>query len=207
VLGDSLAAPEITLSDQSGNPVVGVEIHVFRNGGVRLVGLQSNPERSAAGPSQSLWNKRFERPQTVVLTLPGERFVYDVRTARAHGKLRRLTVQLDPYEPTILSVSTAAMPPLVISSPSRLRLGETGKVGLTVSGPARAAVHVFHVDVVDPAGTIVSHYSGNLLAPDGRAATVLPLALNDRTGRWEIRVRDLLSGQLKVATLQVVPGK
>jgi hypothetical protein len=207
VLGDSLAAPEIVLSDQSGHPVVGVEIHVFRNGGVRLVGLQSNPELSAPGPSQSLWNKRFERPQTVVLTLPGERFVYDVRTARALGKLRRLTVQLDPYEPTILSVSMAAIPPPVVSSPSRLRLGETGKVALTVSGPSRAAVHVFHVDVVDPSGTIVPHYSGNLLAPDGRAATVLPLALNDTPGRWEIRVRDLLSGQLRVATLQVAQGK
>lgn len=207
VLGESLPAPEIMLSDPSGNPVVGVEMHVFRNGGVRLVGLQSNPELSVAGPSRSLWNKRFERLQTVVLTLPGERFVYDVRAARALGKLRRLTVQVDPYEPTILSVSTAAIPPPVISSPSRLRLGETGKVGLSVSGPSRAAVHVFHVDVVDPSGTIVSHYSGNLLAPDGRAATVLPLALTDTPGRWEIRVRDLLSGQLRVATLQVAERK
>ena len=203
VLGENLAAPEIILSDQSGNPVVGVEIHVFRNGGVRLVGLQSNLEVSVAGPSPSLSNKRFERPQAVVLTLPGERYVYDVRAARALGKLRRLTVQLDPYEPTILSVSTGAMPPLVISTPSRLRLGETGQISLSVSRRSGAALHVFHVDVVDPSGNIASPYSGNIVAPNGRATVALPLALNDKVGRWEIRVTDLLSGQIKLSPLRV----
>jgi len=208
VLGESLAAPEIVLSDQSGNPVVGVEIHVFRNGGVRLVGLQSNPELSVAGPSPSLSNKRFEKPQTVVLTLPGERFVYDVRAARALGKLRRLTVQLDPYEPTILSISTGAMPSLVISTPSRLRLGDTGQISLSLSRRSGAALHVFHVDIVDPSGNVASPYSGNVVAPNGRATVALPLAFNDKVGRWEIRVKDLLSGQIKVASLQVSrPGR
>ena len=202
VLEESLAAPEIRLSDESGNPVVGVQIHVFRNGGVRLVGLQSNPELSIASPSPSLSNKRFERPRTVVLTLAGDRFVYDVRAARALGKLRRLTVQLDPYEPTILSISTGAMPSLVISTPSRLRLGDTGQISLNLSRRSGAALHVFHVDVVDPSGNVASPYSGNIVAPNGRATVALPLALNDKVGRWEIRVKDLLSGQIKVASLQ-----
>ena len=57
--------------------------------------------------------------------------------------------------------------------------------------------------VVDPSGTVVPHYSGNILAPKGRATASLPLALNDKAGKWEVRVRDLLSGQSRVSSLEV----
>jgi hypothetical protein len=66
-----------------------------------------------------------------------------------------------------------------------------------------AALHVFHLDVVDPSGTIVSQYSGNIRAPKGRATVRVPFALNDPPGTWEIRVKDLLSGQRQVSTVRV----
>jgi Beta-galactosidase len=192
VLRENLAEPEFILGDTSGDPVVGVAIHVFRNGGARIVGLVSNPA-----------NQRVDKAQAVVLTFPGGRFAYNLRTAEPLGKEKRLTVQVDPYEPTILSVSPAAMPRLIVSGPRRLRLGETGEIGLRVSGRSPAALHVFHVDVVDPSGEIASRYSGNISAPNGHAATVLPLALNDKPGKWKIRVQDLLSGQAHLSTVDV----
>ena len=66
-----------------------------------------------------------------------------------------------------------------------------------------AANHVLHVDVVNPSGQIVGYYSGNLLAPEGHAAKVLPVAVNDPPGRWEIRVRDMLTGQSKTTAFEV----
>jgi hypothetical protein len=74
---------------------------------------------------------------------------------------------------------------------------------LGLTGRSPAALHVFHVDVVDPSGTIVPHYSGNIAAPNGRATLVLPLALNDKAGMWEIRVKDLLSGHARASTIEV----
>jgi hypothetical protein len=64
-------------------------------------------------------------------------------------------------------------------------------------------VHVFHVEAEDPAGKTVPQYSGNLLAPEGQAEKLLPLAVNDSVGTWKIRVRDLLSGQTQVAAIEV----
>jgi hypothetical protein len=139
----------------------------------------------------------------VALTLPGERFVYDIRAARPMGKQTGLSVQLDPYEPTILSVSPGAMPVLTVSGPRTLRPGITGTFRLGLTGRSPAVLHVFHVDVVDPSGAIVPHYSGNIAAPNGRATLVLPLALNDKTGMWEIRVKDLLSGHVRASTIEV----
>ena len=208
ILETSLAAPEFRLTDQSGKPVVGAEIHVFRNGGVTTIALQSNPQLSLPdlGPLGSLSNKRFEVARSVVLTLPGNRFVYDVRTGRAIGEQKQLTVSLDPYEPTILSTSGAAIPSLAISGPRHLRAGESGTFALALAGSSPAAVHVFHLDIVDPSGSIVAYYSGNLTAPQGRATATLPLAVNDKPGNWEIRVKDLLSGQTHASTVAVSSG-
>jgi hypothetical protein len=36
---------------------------------------------------------------SLVLSLPGRRFVYDVRAGRAVGKQKQVRIQLDPYEP------------------------------------------------------------------------------------------------------------
>jgi hypothetical protein len=205
ILEAGLAEPEFRLTDPSGKPVVGAEIHVFGNGKVKIVALQSNPQLSLPepGPSHTISNKRFAASRRVVLTLPGERFVYDIREGRAIGRQKRLTVELDPYEPIILSTSSTAAPSIAISGPRRLRLGEIGSFALSLVRPSAAAFHVFRLEVVDPTGRVVPHYSGNVWAPNGRATTLLPLALNDKVGRWEIRVKDILSGQSRVSIVDV----
>jgi hypothetical protein len=206
ILEASLGAPEFRLTDSSGNPVVGVALHVLRNGATNILALQSNAQLSLSdvGPADASFNKRFEGPRSVVLTLPGERYVYDMRAGRGAGQRKQLTVQLDAFEPTIFNTSPTAMPTLKLSGPRHLRPGETGTFTVSVVGASPAALHVFHLDVVDPSGTIVPHYSGNILAPKGRAtAALLPLALNDKAGKWEMRVRDLLSGQTRVLITEV----
>jgi len=155
------------------------------------------------GPPESISNKRFDKPRTVLLTLPGDFYVYDVRAAKPLGKRKQVTLQLDPYEPTILSASSVAMPTIAVSAPARLGRGQSGQVGLSFSGSSPAAVHVFHVDLVDPAGNVAPHYSGNVLAPNGRVDRLLPLALNDQAGNWNIRVQDMLTGQTQSKSVEV----
>jgi len=42
-----------------------------------------------------------------------------------------------------------------------------------------------HVDCRQSLGAGGGYYSGNLLAPAGRAHKLVPLAMSDPTGRWE----------------------
>ncbi len=198
-------APAFAVTESSGEPAVGVEVHTFRNGGVHIVGLLANPQLyiEDLGPKGTISNQRFEKPRTVLLTLPGDSYVYDVRAAKSLGKRKQVTIQLDSYEPTILSISPVPLPTLAVSAPSRLGRGQDGQVGLSFSGSSPAAVHVFHVDVVDPAGKLAAHYSGNVLASKGRADRLLPLALNDQAGNWMIRVRDMLTGQTQSKSVEV----
>jgi len=197
--------PEFAVTDAAGRPVVGVETHTFRNGGVHIVALMTNPQLRVdeLGPPEFKWNDRFAKPVTVRLALPGERFVYDVRGAKAAGRLRELQVTLDPYEPAIFAIAPSAIPELELSAPARVKRGDNAELGVSFAAATPGARHVLHVDVVNPSGEIVAYYSGNLLAPEGRASKLVPMAVNDPAGRWEIRVKDLLTGKSKTSALEV----
>jgi hypothetical protein len=114
-----------------------------------------------------------------------------------------LAVELDPVEPVLLALSDRPLAPPSISGPSNIRLGSNAE--FQIRPDSSAAVDVVHLDVIDPAGNIVAHYSGNLLVPRGGVSKLLPLAFNDQPGIWSIRVRDLLGGGSNVAELQVEP--
>jgi hypothetical protein len=202
ILDGALGPAEFRLAGPAGGFAIGVEMRVFRTGTVRIVTLQSNPSFADVAPADAA-QKRFETPRTVVLNLPGERYVYDMRAGRPVGRRTQLTVLLDPYEPAIFSISPTAMSALKVSAPRLVRAGETGVFTMRLVKESPAALHVFHLDAVDPSGTIVPQYSGNIRAPKGRATARVPFALNDPPGTWEIRVKDLLSGQTQVSTVRV----
>jgi hypothetical protein len=205
LLGRAGIKPEFAVTDASGNPVTGVETHVFRNGGVRLVALLTNPELriDELGPPEFKSNDRFAKPVTVRLRLPGERFVYDVRGAKGLGRRKELSVTLEPYEPAIFTVAAEEIPLMQLAAPARVPLGGSAVVGIRFATATPAENHVLHLDVVNPSGKTVAFYSGNLVAHEGTAAKRIPLALNDPPGRWEVRVKDILSGQSKTAGFEV----
>lgn len=66
--------PAFAVADAKGNSATGIEAHTFRNGGVSIVGLLSNPQLSVdeLGPPEFKSNQRFEKPKTVHLRAPTE---------------------------------------------------------------------------------------------------------------------------------------
>jgi hypothetical protein len=196
--------PAFVVTDDAGKPVTGVETQEFRNGAVRIVGLHSNPEMrvNELGPPEFKSNARFEKPKALRLALPAEMYAYDLRAGKALGRKREVSLTLDPFEPAVFAFSLVALPDLKVAAPARLAHGTTGAVAVTLAGTP-AAEHVVHVEVVDPSGKVLPQYSGNLLAHEGRAAKSLPLAQNDAAGRWEVRVKDLLSGETRISPVDV----
>src|SRR5262249_58820214 len=160
-----LGAPECRVTDASGQPVVGVEIQAFRNGALTLLAIQSNPELDI-GSMDGASNKRFEAARSLEVTWRGERFVSSVRAAKALGKRASLSIDLDPYEPVLLTLSPQPLPRLNVTGPRQLHPGDMGVYRLSLDG-SPAAVHVVRVDVLDPAGRRVPQYSGDLAAPPG----------------------------------------
>jgi hypothetical protein len=205
LLRESGVQPPFRVTDAQGQPVQGVETQVFRNGAVTLVALLNNPDLRVdeLGPPDFRSNENFAHRQALRVSLPETSSVYDVRTAKSLGKLRELNVDLDPYEPVIYAVSAEPLPDLALSAPAKVARGETGRVRISFGTGTPAAMHVLHIEVTDPTGQTVRHYSGNLRAPRGHAVWEVPIAHNDATGTWHVRAHDLLSGQTKSAGIEV----
>lgn len=183
----------------------GLETHTFVNGGVHIVALHSNPELriDELGPPEFKSNERFAKPKQAAVQLGAPAYVYDIRAAKPLGRASKIDAAVDGYEPRIFAVSSSEIPELIVSAPVRATRGAIAEFGIRFAAATPAARHVMHVEVVDPSGSPVLHYSGNVLAAGGSARKALPLALSDKAGRWELRVHDLLSGQKRAAAFEV----
>lgn len=63
----------------------------------------------------------------------------------------------------------------------------------------RPGLHVFHVEIYDPDGTLRPEYTRNVLAIRGRGSTAIFTALNAKQGEWKVVVTDVASGITKEA--------
>ena len=205
IMKETGVAPEFAVTGADGKPVVGVEAHRFRNGGVTSVGLLMNPELrvNELGPPEFKSNSRFEKPTAVRLALPREMYAWNIRTGQVLGKQKLLTVTLDPFEPAIFGFSQTAMPEMALHGPARVARGSVGRVGIAFQTGTPADTHVLHVEALDPAGKTAAAYSGNVRAARGTAVWELPLAWNDARGAWEVRVRDTMTGQSRALKVDV----
>ena len=81
--------------------------------------------------------------------------------------------------------------------------GEAVRCTITLRAEAALSPHTLRLDVLDPGGVASTPYSRNLTVESGRATVVIPLALNDPRGAWQIRVKDLTSGVRASASFEV----
>ena len=190
--------PLFPLARVDGGPVSDVETHIFNNGKITIVALQRElPAVSGTVDADSMPSGR----EAVALMLPHSFHVYDLRNGRTLGFVDRLTVKLGPVDPLILGLSEKPLPPPSMSVPQDTHLGSNAEFFIHSDSPA--AIDVVHLDVVDPEGSTVAHYSGNLSVIHGAASKLLPFSLNDKPGIWTIRARDLLSGAIATAEVKV----
>jgi hypothetical protein len=176
-----------------GRPASGVETYVFTSGELTIVAVQRDHAASSAAPDG----------EALELGLPQPLNVYDIRGGHTLGKVDRVRIDLGPVEPVLLGLSERPIAAAKISGPRHARRGENVELHIVSDAPAAPAV--VRLDVIDPEGSVNASYSGNLLVEKGGTARLLALAFNDKTGIWQLRVRDLSSGATATAELDVEP--
>lgn len=95
VLRRAGVAPGFTLTRPDGTPAEDVAAFVFQSGPATLIALQRDLPPPDAAPAA----------ETVVLTLPGPRWMRDLRDTAPVQRSARPVLALDPVVPTLLLVS------------------------------------------------------------------------------------------------------
>ena len=147
------------------------------------LGIQGDFVRTVRDFGESLLVGLLPKEGSTTLKLPP--------TARVRYDLFRGGLADDVLE------ASPEKPILLLERPSRiasLDLDSQFHMKLTDENGEEVDRSVVHVDVFDPVGKPVRHYSGNADVVKGAAQFSVPFAWNDTSGRWRIRARDVISG-------------
>ena len=128
--------------------------------------------------------------------LPASGHVYDVRAGQYLGYRNNITFDLNPGDAHLWASLPYKVNDIKISGPDSLPRGATATFSLRIipdHTEAAVGLHVFHVELIDPAGRTVKAYSANATAQAGRTQLTIPLALNDLAGLWRVVVQDVAS--------------
>jgi len=134
--------------------------------------------------------------------------LYDVRAKKYHGRNDTLTATLAPGETALYACLPYRVTGLELEAPKQATAGEEVELHCAVRGDGQPlGDHVFHVELRDPAGRTVPHYSQNVLAPAGHSTLRIPLAVNEVPGAWSVRLCDVLTGTTTDRPFQVIAGE
>jgi hypothetical protein len=122
------------------------------------------------------------RKEAEVRAPAGPGIVYDL----FKGGIAQPQVEAGPARPALFLRRATHIAKLTIDPTLQIRLVDEAGRPVDLS--------VVRVEVRDPAGRLVRHYTSNLTVRDGKARFEIPFALSDAAGNWTIRARDVVSG-------------
>ncbi len=84
-------------------------------------------------------------------------------------------------------------------------MGATAAFDITIeTGTDKpAGLHCVRVELLNPAGKVMKHYSRNLLSREANASFSFDPALNDPAGTWQLRATHIATGRTVTVSFDV----
>ena len=189
----------------SGESVTGVEVHPWRSGHLRLLGLHRNYSLNIGRTSgDDSWDQKALRgPRELKVDFGAPSALYDVRRGEYLGLKREWIGTVDEREPVILSALPEPVKGISIRAPGRAKGGEVVSVMLELEGRRLGDSHAFRVQMFDGDGQELTMLTRNLAGPRGTCTWELPLAVDLKKGTYSLRVREIATGVRAERPLQV----
>jgi hypothetical protein len=196
LLGEAGVARQYEITRSDGTPAPGVEIHPWRSGDLRILGIHRNYglRISELGPTEYQNQAALEAPMELTLKFGTEMSLYDALQGKPLGRRNQYTFKLDKIQPAILALTPAKLSPPAILAPAEASRGTLLKVPLRVEGESAEAAHALRVRLLGPDNRELAELTRNLKAIGGKALWELPLAANLPEGRYALEVIDVPTG-------------
>ncbi|HEX2523419.1 MAG TPA: hypothetical protein VHP35_14955, partial [Terriglobia bacterium] len=196
LLQEAGVSKSYSVTRASGESVAGVEVHPWRSGNLRLLGLHRNYSLNIGRTSgDDSWNQKALRgPMELKVDFGTPSALYDVRRGEYLGLKREWIGTVDEREPVILSALPEPVKGISIRAPGRAKGGEVVSVMVELEGRRLADSHAFRVQMFDGDGQELTMLTRNLAGPRGMCKWELPLAVDLKKGTYSLRVREIATG-------------
>jgi hypothetical protein len=145
-----------------------------------------------------------KRTTTVAAHLQGKRHVYHIFTGEYMGYIDTIKQQMQPGQVHLFTALPYKVDAVRIDMSGKIKQGNQLRFSASLqTQDSPPGLHVLRVELIDPAGNLVEHYSRNLTMIKGQADGTISLAFNDLPGRWKLRARDVATGISKSQVFEV----
>jgi hypothetical protein len=205
LLSEAGVAKQYEITRADGSPATGIEIHPFRSGNLRILGVHRNYglRVTELGPPEYQKQDALEVPMELTVRFDREVSLYDSRRREALGRRREFTFALDKTVPTLLAITPAAASAPAVQAPSEARRGALVEIPIEIKGEPAGTNHAIRVRLMDPANKELRMLTRTLAAPGGKTTWELPLAMNLTEGRYTAEVVDIPTGSKSIQVLTV----
>ena len=203
--GATGCAPPVGVALPDGSPLVDAEINTFEDGPARYVGIDRNGRYWEGEQCRWLKWDWYQDEVDATLTFPRDGHVYDVTRGVYIGQGRSVKAKLDSY-PRLFASLPAKVEGLEIKGLRQsYRQGESVEAKLDVLREKGAkCASVVHVSISRD-GKALPWAERNVVDPDGQGVFVLPLALDEAPGKYELVAKDVASGVKNSKVFEVRP--
>jgi hypothetical protein len=179
-----------------------IEPRVWKNGDATVVGVWNELNIKFFAMDGKVPEARV---QDATITLPEERFVYDLREQKAIGKTREIRTRLIAARANFFAALPCEIAGLKLSlSPATPNPGQPLEVNIALdtATPFKGKTAVY-VEVLDPNGQPVNWGRRVVMLEDGVGRTSIPIAFNDAPGAWKVKATELFSRKSAEASWEV----
>ena len=136
------------------------------------------------------------KARKVTVKLDGPGHVYNIRRGKYVGYASEFETSVKPGVAQLYSRLPYYVSKLDLRTPWIVSQGDVLRytLQLKVKGSSTPGRHIFHIMLIGPDGEERSYYADNVMAENGEVNGEIPLAWNESTGLWTMKVRDIASG-------------
>ncbi|MCM8785038.1 MAG: beta-galactosidase [Candidatus Omnitrophica bacterium] len=141
----------------------------------------------------SAWREGEEKECKLIL--PKKFYIYDIRQGKYLGISDTLNLKVGPEEAKIIGFLPYKINDLKINSIKKIKKGEILHYEIELqTEPTSPETHIFNVNVISPEGKEIKHYMENLKGEKGKVKGDIYFALNEKEGKYILRVKEVVSG-------------
>lgn len=162
----------------------GYDIYRYHLGSMALLGLVRKP-----------WVARADAEEEARIEAPRDLHAYECRSGKYLGSGRSFRLPIRTHELKFIALLPYQVQALKVSAPQEVVQGGELTLALSLEGASeKDPGHPVFVRLVDPKGQTTFYFDRTVRTRAGKAQLKHLLALNERTGTWQVHARDAATG-------------